>query len=253
MIFRSDVLDGKRILVTGASSGIGRAAAIQFAKCGASIILSGRDVDRLDQTKQLLPGDGHVVAAADCALLDEAYEMMIAQTKSAGPVSAVFHAAGIASLRIAKLYNQQHIDSVFGAAVNGALGIAKACGRKNVLADGGSLIFMSSVAGYRGRPGMGSYAASKAAIGGLTRALAAEFAVRGVRVNEIVAGAVETPMHDSIVKNLDESAHAVYRDLHLLGFGKDDDIANIALFLVSDASRWITGSSVVVDGGYMAG
>jgi NAD(P)-dependent dehydrogenase (short-subunit alcohol dehydrogenase family) len=253
MIFKDDALKGKRILVTGASSGIGRAAALQFADCGATVILSGRDLERLDATRMLMSGDDHVVALADCGNLDEVHDLLVAQTKDSGPVSAVFHAAGIASLRIAKLYNQQHIDSVFGAAVNGALGIAKACAKRKVLADGGSLIFMSSVAGYRGRAGMGTYAASKAAVGGLTRALAAEFAARCIRVNEIVAGAVETPMHENIVKNLDEAAHSAYRDLHLLGFGKSEDIAVVALFLASDASRWITGSSIAVDGGYMAG
>lgn len=253
MIFDRNCMAGKRILITGASSGIGQAAAKQFAECGASVILSGRDLSRLEETLTILAGNGHVVAPADCGILDVVHDLLVAETKDAGPVSAVFHAAGIASLRIAKLYNQQHIDTVFGASVNGALGIAKACAKKKVLADGGSVIFMSSVAGYRGKAGMGSYAASKAAIGGLTRALAAEFANRGVRVNEIVAGAVETPMHENIVKNLDETGQAAYENEHLLGFGKSEDIANMAVFLASDASKWITGSSVVVDGGYMAG
>jgi NAD(P)-dependent dehydrogenase (short-subunit alcohol dehydrogenase family) len=253
MIFAADALTGKRILITGASSGIGRAAALHFAACGATLILSGRDVTRLEETREELEGSGHSVAPADCSNFDEAHDLLVAQTKGTDPLVAVFHAAGIASLRIAKLYNQQHIDSVFGAAVNGAMGIAKACAKKTVLADGGSLVFMSSVAGYRGRGGMGSYAASKAAIGGLTRALAAEFSGRAIRVNEIVSGAVETPMHNNIVKNLDEAGESAYRDLHLLGFGKVEDIANMALFLVSDASTWITGTSVVVDGGYMAG
>jgi NAD(P)-dependent dehydrogenase (short-subunit alcohol dehydrogenase family) len=253
MIFTRNALDGKRILITGASSGIGRAAAVQFADCGAAVILCGRDLDRLKETRSLLSGEGHVVAPSDCSILDEVHDLLVAQTKDAGPVSAVFHAAGIASLRIAKLYNKQHVDSMFGAAVNGALGIAKACAKKKVLMDGGSVIFMSSVAGYRGKAGMGSYAASKAAIGGLTRALAAEFATRSVRVNEIVAGAVETPMHENIIKNLDETGQDVYKSEHLLGFGKSEDIANLAVFLASDASTWITGSSVVVDGGYMAG
>jgi NADP-dependent 3-hydroxy acid dehydrogenase YdfG len=147
MTFSSEALAGKRILITGASSGIGRAAAIQFASCGAVVILSGRDADRLDETKRQLRGTGHIIAPADCGNLDQAHDLLVSQTKEQGPVSGVFHAAGIASLRIAKLYNQNHIDQVFGAAVNGALGIAKACGKKNILADGGSLVFMSSVSG----------------------------------------------------------------------------------------------------------
>jgi NAD(P)-dependent dehydrogenase (short-subunit alcohol dehydrogenase family) len=90
-----------------------------------------------------------------------------------------------------------------------------------------------------------------AAIGGLTRALAVEFAMRRVRVNEMLAGAVQTPMHDGIVKNLDENFKDALSDLHLLGFGKPSVVAAVAAF-VSDASPWITGSSMAVDGGYTA-
>jgi NAD(P)-dependent dehydrogenase (short-subunit alcohol dehydrogenase family) len=252
MIFANDALRGKRILITGASSGIGRAAAILFAECGASLILCGRDEARLSETHDALAGAGHRVASADLSSLDVAHDLLVTQTRDEGPLSGVFHAAGVVSLRLAKLYNQDHVDAVVGATINGALGISKACAKRKVLDDDGALVFMSSVAGVRGRAGMGTYATAKAAIGGLTRALAAELAPRRVRVNEIVAGAVETPMHAGIVKNLDESSEDAYRELHLLGFGQPDDIATMATFLLSDAARWITGSSIAVDGGYTA-
>lgn len=252
MIFTEDALAGKRILVTGASSGLGQDAAIRMSQAGATLILCGRDEARLDGTLARLAGTGHAVVAADFGKLDAAHDTLVACTKDAQPLAGVFHAAGIASLRIAKLYNERHVEDVLAAALMGALGIAKACGKRAVLADGGSLVFMSSVAGSRGRAGMGVYAASRAAVGGLARALAAEFAARAIRVNEIVAGAVETPMHEGIVKNLDDSGEAAYRDLHLLGFGRPEDVSNAALFLLSDASRWITGTSMAVDGGYMA-
>ena len=252
MIFSKQFLSGKRIFITGASSGLGQDAAIQMAACGAQLILCGRDLDRLAVTHRQLSGLGHEVVVADVSKLDDAHDALVGCTKESEPIDIVFHAAGIAALRIAKMYNTDHVDAVFEAVLNGAFGIAKACGKRKVLNDGGSIIFMSSVAGLRGRAGMGTYAASRAAIGGLTRALAAEFAVRSVRVNEIVAGAVETPMHEGIVKNLDEQGHEAYEAMHLLGFGKPSDISNAAIFLASDASRWITGSSLTVDGGYLA-
>ncbi len=252
MIFSDTALSDSHILVTGASSGIGRASAVLLASGGARLTLCGRDEARLEETRLLLSGTGHRCFAGDVSSSEAAHDILVKAAKDDNLLTAVFHSAGVAALRIAKLYNQAHTDNVFGAAVYGALGIAKACAKKNVLANGGSLIFMSSVAGYRGRAGMGAYSSAKAAVGGLTRALAAEFANRDIRVNEIVAGAIETPMHDDIVKNLDSAGQDAYRDLHMLGFGLPEDIANAVFFLSSPASRWITGTSFVVDGGYMA-
>lgn len=252
MIFRDDALAGKTILVTGASSGIGRQTAVDMAACGARLVLCGRNEDTLQATHALLAGKEHLVLQADFAKLDSAHDAIVAASREAGLLHGVFHAAGIASLRMAKLYNADHLNAVFAASVHGASGIAKACAKRKVMDDGGSIIFMSSVAGIRGRAGMGAYAASKAAIGGMTRALAAEFSGRQVRVNEIISGAVMTAMHDDIVKTLDESGQQAYADLHLLGFGNAADVSAMAIFLASDAAVWITGASIAVDGGYSA-
>lgn len=252
MIFRDNALASKHVFISGASSGIGRETAVMMAAGGARLSLCGRSTERLEETRALLAGDDHRIYCADFGQFDEAHDVLVAASKGDRSFQGVFHSAGIASLRIAKLYNREHVDSVFAASVVGAMAIAKACAKRKVLDDGGSIVFMSSVAGIRGRAGMGGYAASRAAIGGLTRALAAEFAGRQVRVNEIVSGAVETPMHGSIVKNLDEAGEQAYADLHLLGFGQAEDVASMATFLASDAAKWITGASVAVDGGYSA-
>ncbi len=111
---------------------------------------------------------------------------------------------------------------------------------------------MSSVSSLRGRQGMVAYSAAKAAVDGMVRALATELAGRRIRANTIISGAVETAMHNQFVETVDETLVANYRDLHLLGFGKPSDISNAAIFLLSDASTWITGASIAVDGGYTA-
>lgn len=252
MIFSDTSFYGKKILVTGASSGIGRTTAEQLAACGARLVICGRDEHRLNETLKSLAGSYHQVLVGDIGSLDGGHDLIMAATSDGDPLNGVFHAAGVVSVRQTKLLNDEHIHSIFSASVNGAIGIGKACAKRKVLVEGGSILFMSSVAGSRGRAGMLAYAASRAALGGLTRALAAELAPRKIRVNALVAGAVETPMHASIVKNLDENSQNDYRNLHLLGFGKATDIAQAALFLLSDGSQWITGSSMVVDGGYMA-
>lgn len=252
MIFSKDAFQEKHILVTGASSGIGRATAQMLAACGAKLTVCGRDEERLDQTLRSLAGNNNCAIVGGIGSLDEGHDLIMAATKDGASLNGIFHAAGVVSIRQTKLLSGDHIDAMFSASVDGALGIAKACAKKNVLVEGSSILFMSSVAGSRGRSGMVAYSASRAALGGLTRALAAELAPKKIRVNEIIAGAVETPMHQSIVKNLDKNSEEEYRNLHLLGFGDTEDISNAALFLLSDASRWVTGSSMVVDGGYMA-
>lgn len=252
MIFSEDALQGKRFLVTGASSGIGRATAQQLAACGAKLVINGRDQERLNSTLMSLLGTGHQALVADIGSLNNGHDLVMQASEYGGPLNGVFHAAGVVSVRQTKLLTDDHVESIFSTSVSSALGIAKACAKKKSLAEEGSVLFISSVAGSRGRSGMAAYAASRAALGGLTRALAAELAPRKIRVNELIAGAVETPMHESIVKNLDHDSQQEYRDLHLLGFGEPTDVSQAALFLLSDASRWVTGSSMVVDGGYMA-
>ena len=132
-----------------------------------------------------------------------------------------------------------------------AFGIARAISQKNTMQDGGSAVFMSSVAGSTGQVGMTAYSAAKAGIDGLVRSLSCELAARAIRVNAIAAGAVETAMHARLTKGSGEGATAEYARSHLLGFGAAEDVANAAVFLLSGASRWVTGSVMAVDGGYM--
>lgn len=252
MTFAADALSGKRILVTGASSGIGRETAIALAAHGATLVIMGRDEARLAATASALSGQGHEVRAGDLTDADATADLVSEIAKAGGALHGVFHSAGSSLVLPAKLTKNRHLDEVFGAGFRGAFGIARAAGKKNVIADGGSVVFMSSVSSLRGRQGMVAYSAAKAAVDGMVRALATELASRRIRANSIVSGAVETQMHNDFVESVDETLVANYRNLHLLGFGSPGDIANAALFLLSDASRWITGTTMAVDGGYTA-
>jgi NAD(P)-dependent dehydrogenase (short-subunit alcohol dehydrogenase family) len=134
----------------------------------------------------------------------------------------------------------------------GSLGLARAAASRGVLNEGASLVFMSSVAGLRGTAGMVGYSVTKAAVDGMVRSLACELAPRQVRVNSIAAGAVQTEMHERLSRTLGEQALGDYERRHLLGFGTPEDISAAALFLLSDGARWITGTTMSVDGGYTA-
>lgn len=249
--FKNDCLADKVYLITGASSGIGRATARRVAECGGRVIVSGRDVDRLNATLSELAGTGHIASSCVLEDADQAFDWAKGVVESTGTLSGVFHCAGIELIRPIKMLKQAQLNQILGSSLMAGFGIARALSQRNALNDGASIIFMSSVAGSTGQVGMTAYSAAKAGIDGMVRSLACEMAPRKIRVNSIAAGAVKTAMHDRLTKGGGEDATNAYEQSHLLGFGDADDVAHAALFLLSDASRWITGTSLVVDGGYM--
>jgi len=250
--YAMDALADRHVLVTGASSGLGRAVAIASAAVGARITLLGRHEGRLEETRGMLNGEGHHAAAIAFADLESTADTIKTITTQHGPLDGIFHAAGTELVRPIRMFKNDHAEDLFGAALFGSLGIARAAASRGVLNDRASLVFMSSVAGLRGTAGMVGYSTAKAAVDGMVRSLACELATRRIRVNSIAAGAVETEMHGRLAKSLGENAMSDYERRHLLGFGRPEDIANAALFLLADTSVWITGTTFSVDGGYTA-
>lgn len=247
----SRCLVGGTYLVTGASSGIGRAAAELIARLGGVVIASGRDQTRLDAAVAGLEGTGHSAAPMVLADADSTADWIKELVTTHGPLAGIFHCAGMELVRPVRMIKQAQLDELFGGTLYASFGVARAASQKNTLRDGGSVVFMSSVAGSRGQMGLTAYSAAKAAVDGLVRSLACELAPRRIRVNAVVAGAVKTAMHDRLTASSGADASAAYEGSHLLGFGEPDDVANAVAFLLSDASRWITGTSLAVDGGYM--
>lgn len=250
-LLRPDVLHGMTFLVTGASSGIGKAAAILLSECGATVVLNGRDEPRLQQTLSQLKGTGHLVSVASLENADQTTDWLKSVLEQSGPLAGVFHCAGMELIRPARMIKQAQLNDVLGSSLFAAFGIARAMSNKNAIVDGGSIVFMSSVAGSTGQVGMTAYSAAKAGVDGLVRSLACEFASKKIRVNSIAAGAVHTAMHDRLVNGSGDDATSAYEQSHLLGFGQVEDVAQAALYLLSPASRWVTGTTLVVDGGYM--
>jgi NAD(P)-dependent dehydrogenase (short-subunit alcohol dehydrogenase family) len=251
-VFLPNLLHGKKILVTGASSGIGKATALAIASHGAHLVITGRNEERLAATAaEVAPNTCRVAPMIfDNFEATAAWAVNLAQQH--GPFDGVFHAAGEALIKPMRLVRQKDYDHVFNPSLMAATALGATLSKRGSMQDGGAIVLMSSVAGSTGRQGMGLYAASKAGIDGLVRALAIELAPRGIRVNSLAAGAVRSELHMQIEQNSSASTMAEYEALHPLGFGNLSDVANLAVYLLSDAGRWITGTVLTVDGGYTA-
>jgi NAD(P)-dependent dehydrogenase (short-subunit alcohol dehydrogenase family) len=239
-------------LITGASSGIGRATAEIIASRGGRLVLCGRDQNKLDNLLKNIPGKNHILNVSILDSMDNSDELLRSITSKHGQLDGIFHCAGIELIRPIKITKQIHVNQVFSSSIFAAFGIGRAVSSGMTLKEGGSLVFMSSVASISGQAGMSVYSAAKSAIDGLTRSLAAELAPKKIRVNSIISGAVKTPMHDRIISASGELATELYNKSHLLGFGDPVDVAEAAIFLLGSGSKWITGTSLVVDGGYLA-
>jgi len=243
-------LEGKRILVTGASSGIGRETAIILSKLGAEVVLLARNRERLEETCRELEGSGHSIYEYDLEQLDGIPELLKTIAAEQGRLSGVFHAAGIAPVYAINAIKEEKIESVFKSSAFASLILAKGFCNKNVRQLPASLVFMSSGAALTGSKGLAIYSSSKAAVDGAVRAMAVELAEKDIRVNAIAAGMVKTEMYEVFVETAPSNAVEKKIQRHPLGFGLPEDVAMAAAFLLSDASKWITGTTMVVDGGF---
>src|ERR1039458_8320588 len=187
-------LTGQTILVTGASSGIGRETARLISQLGAHVVLVGRNEERLAETLRSLDGDGHSAEPFDLCLTDEIPRWLKTISASSGLLHGLVHSAGIHKLRPLRVLSSQTVEDVMRINVGAAIGHAKGFCQEGVCAPGGSIVLLSSVTGLTGQAGLAAYAASKGAIVALTRALAVELAGERIRVNCVAPGLVTTEM-----------------------------------------------------------
>lgn len=241
-------LEGKTILVTGASSGIGRGTAIECAKMGAKIVLSGRNETRLQETLASLDGEGHVVLCGDLNSDDIRKELI----ETMPTINGVVYCAGISQIKMAKFMDMPSLEGIFQTNVFSPLMLNTLLIKKKKIQKNSSIIFISSISGvYRSQIGEGGYGATKAALTGYVKSLAIELSAQGIRVNTIHPGVVETPLLKVSNGTFGEEELETLRQKYpLKRFGKPEDIARCVVYLLSDASNWMTGSSILIDGGF---
>lgn len=240
------------MLITGASRGIGRATAVAASQHGATVVLVARSPEGLQATASELSGTGHSIIPFDLRDLDGIAELVLNASDSLGGLDTIVHSAGVQSTVPLRALKPAMVREMFETNVTSALMLAKGFRHKLVPKSAPSLVLISSVAGLVGHAAESGYSASKGAIIAVTRSLAIELARDGIRVNCVCPGAVRTEMTEQIRIRIGEAAFRQLEDSYPLGLGEADDVAQAILFLASDASRWMTGSSLVIDGGYTA-
>jgi NAD(P)-dependent dehydrogenase (short-subunit alcohol dehydrogenase family) len=245
-------LTGRRVLITGASSGIGRAVAIAVSRHGARVVLVARRADELAQTRAALQGEGHVVAPFDVTDHGALAPFLRSLAAEGGAIDGVLHSAGVHATTPLRVLTAAKMTELFDVNVTTAAMLVKAFRHPAVRGEDPSVVLMSSAVGLVGEAGVSAYAASKAAVASLARSLGLELAREGIRVNSIAAGVVTTSLTDGIRETVGAQSWSDIEAAHPLGIGRAEDVADSALYLLSPASRWVTGTALVVDGGYTA-
>lgn len=239
-------LASKTFLITGASSGIGRETALECAHMGASVVLTGRDRDRLDETMSLIEGNDKASIIADLTVADDVERLIEALPSLDGAVLC----AGNSTTLPLQFGTRDKFDDMFDINFFAPVELLRLLYKKKRLNKGASVVLIASIGGTHSfMPGNGIYGASKAALNSVMKYAAREFASRRIRVNSICPGMVDTPLIHRGTITEEQLAEDAKR--YPLGrYGKPSDIAHGAVYLLGDASSWLTGHDLVIDGGF---
>lgn len=237
-------LEGKTILITGASSGIGRVTAIECSKLGACCVLTARNAERLHATLASLDGEGHSMIVADLTKAEDVEKLV----NEVPVLDGLVNNAGISLIRLIPFIKESDLNSVFTTNTFSPVMLTKGLMKKKKIKNEGSIVFISSLAAMDSSLGNSVYGMSKAAIKSFSEYCAHEFAPKLIRVNSIHPGMVQTEMVDGLLFSkeeleLDKSKYPLKR------YGAPTDVAWGIIYLLSDATKWVTGIQLIIDGG----
>ena len=239
-------LEGKTILITGSTSGIGRATAVECSKLGAHVVVTGRNEERALETINLLEGDGHLYIIADLSTREGIDKLVDESPVLDGCVNN----AGYNIMQLVPYIKADDMEAIFNVNAEGPIYLTHRLVKKKKLAKGSSIVFTSSISA-RGvcSYGNGLYSATKAALTAFMRNASLDLSSKQIRCNSVAPGMIETPLKDAKT-SITEEQWEINRQQYPLGrFGNPEDVAYAIIYLLSDAACWVTGTEIVVDGG----
>ena len=239
--------DEKRFVVTGATSGIGKKITLDLAEHGAQVLAIGRRKERLDALKDNFPGNifTAVIDVNDFSTL----KIELEKFGEKGKIDGSVHAAGINKFTPLRAFNWKDAENIIKTSLYAGIELIRILSSQKLSAIKSSHVIIASVAGIKGEVGFTAYSAAKSAVIGAARSMAVELAIKDIRVNTITPGWLPTEMTDAIDARYPGKLETI-KLLHPLGIGSVEDISNLLMFLLSEESKWITGSNIVIDGGY---
>ena len=238
-------LVGKRILVTGASSGIGKAIAIESSKMGASVIITGRNKQRLKETYSQLEGNGHDLIVADLSINEDLNQLH----KELPVINGLVNCAGLTKVAPFPFATRDSFEEVMNVNFFAPTELSRLLVKSKKIGKGGSIVFISSVSGvYCSAVASSIYSSSKGAVNGLVKGVALDLAPKGIRVNSVNPGMIDTDIFSGSAIT-EEQLKADMQRYPLGRYGKPEEVAYAAIYLLSDAASWITGSNLLIDGG----
>jgi len=239
-------LEGKTILVTGASSGIGRAIAIECSKIGATVILTARNEKRLQETVSQMQGNNHTVIVADLKQQKDLQSLI----ENVLVLDGLVNCAGLVKTLPAQFIDADSLEEIMSVNFTAPALLSAQLVKSKKLNKNSSIVFISSISGCVCVGGGNSmYSASKGAINGLMKNMALDLASKGIRVNSVNPGMVDTHIFDAGTITSEQLEEDKKR-YPLKRYGKPEEIAYAVIYLLSDASSWVTGSSLIIDGGF---
>lgn len=246
-------LTGKRILIAGASSGMGAETAVLCSELGAQIIAIARREDKLKEVVNKLPGSGHRYFVFDLNEIGKIEGFIKTLVDEVGSLDGLVYCAGIPGTRPLRMLKPAALTEVMNINFNAFVEMVRCVTKKNAFNAGMSIVGISSISSTIGSLGKTSYCASKAAMDAAVRCMAKELAPNGIRVNTVCPGIIETALFQQFKNNAGDSQDAQIKiQRQYLGVGIPSDVANTIVFLLSDAARLITGSSIGIDGGMLS-
>ena len=236
----------KTILITGASSGIGKAAAIECSKMGAKVIITARNVERLEQTIKQMAGSDHEYIQADLSRYEDIKKLV----NNVSEIDGLVNNAGISKPTLTQFISEEVVNDIFLVNTFAPIYLTQGLLKQKRIKNKGSIVFTSSISGLAcSEVGESLYSASKAAINGFVKGAAIELATKGIRLNTVNPGLIDTNIFDEgiITKEQLEEKKKKYP---LRRFGKPEEVAYAIIYFLSDASLWTTGANLIIDGGY---